>query len=220
MAKTLRLTFESTIMPCLPPKLTALILLAAALPAYGQSRVYCPTAPEERDRRCARVSTQIARDREQIAFADTQLRNPDIILARVEMQPQESLADYRARVERQQGVATPESNTWLPVVGRYFNPTQQRMYVALKRADFWRYIWESLAFDPDLARADFKRRERRSRREKAFQLEAPESAINRLQYSLETQLAFQRECCALPKAPPPPPAVGFEPRPSPGSGSP
>ncbi len=202
-------------MPSLPPKLTALILLAAALPVYGQSLVYCPTVPEERSRRCARVDAQIARDRDRIAIAEDQLRDPEIILAQVEMHPEESLADYRARVESQQGVATPESNTWLPVQGRYYNAAQQRIYVALKRTDYWRYIWEGLAFDPDLAHADFNRREQLSRREKAFQLENPESTINRLQYSLETQLAFQRECCPRPDAPPPLPSLGVERPPSP-----
>ncbi len=209
-------------MPILLPKLTALILLAAALPVYGQSLVYCPTAPEERSRRCARVEAQIARDQAQISFTDAQLRNPEIILAQVEMRPEESLADYRARIESQQGVATPESNTWLPIQGRYYNPARQRMYVALNRTDYWRYLWEALAFDPELAQADFKRREQLSRDEKIFQLEDPESAINRLQYSLETQLVFQRECCPAPNAQAPRPPVGsgqplsplVEPRPS------
>ncbi|MDJ0723155.1 MAG: hypothetical protein QNJ04_16070 [Desulfobacterales bacterium] len=199
----------------IPLKLTALILLATVLPVYGQSMVYCPTAPEERRQRCARVNAQIDRDREQIAFTESQLRDPEIVLARVEMHPEESLADYRARVEKQQGAATPGSNTWLPVQGHYYNPVQQRMYVALKRTDYWRYIWESLAFDPELAQADFQRRERRSRREKTFQLEDPESAINRLQYSLETQLAFQRECCTVSEPPSPMPSDGAVQRPAP-----
>ncbi len=186
------------IMPSLLPKLTALILLATALPVYGQALVYCPTAPDERRRRCARVEAQIARDRDRIAFTETQLRDPEIILARVEMQPEESLADYRTRVENQQGVATPESNTWLPIQGRYYDPAQQQMYVALKRTDYWRYIWESLAFDPELAQADFARREQISRDAKGYQLEDPESTINRWHYSLETRLAFQRECCSMP----------------------
>ncbi len=176
--------------------LTGLILLATSLPAYGQPLVYCPTAPEERSRRCARVSAQIAQDQEQIASTEALLRDPEIILARVESGPEETLADYRARVERQQGVATPQSNTWLLVRGHYYNPTEQRMYVALARASYWHYIWEGLAFDPELAEADFKRREGDSRREKAFQLENPDSAMNRMRYALETLLAFQRECCA------------------------
>ncbi len=198
----------------IPPQLTALILLAAALPVYGQSLVYCPTAPEERSQRCARVNAQIDRDREQIAFAEAQLRDPEIVLARVEMQSDESLADYRARVESQQGAATPGSNTWLPVQGHYYNPVQQQMYVALKRADYWRYIWESLAFDPELAQADFQRREMHSRREKTFQLENPESTINRLYYSLETQLAFQRECCTVSAPPDPTSSDSFGQRPA------
>ena len=202
-------------MPSLLPKLTALILLAAAMPVCGQSLIYCPTAPEERSRRCARIDAQITRDQDRIALVEAQLRDPETILAQVEMQPEESLADYRARVESQQGVATPESNTWLPVQGRYYNPARQRIYVALKRSDYWRYIWEGLAFDPELAQADFNRREQLSRREKAFQLEDPESAINRLRYSLETQLAFQRECCPRPDVPAPLPPFGSEQPPSP-----
>jgi hypothetical protein len=175
--------------------LAGLLLLATTLPAYGQSLVYCPTAPEERSRRCARVGDQIVQGQKQIEAAEAQLRNPAIILARVEKAPEESLADYRARVRLQKGVATPQSNTWHPVQGHYYNPAQQRMYVAMGREAYWQYLWEGLSFDPELATATFKRRERRSRSEKAFQLENPDSVTNQSRYALETLLAFQRECC-------------------------
>lgn len=176
--------------------LTGLILLATTVAAYGQPLVYCPTAPEERSRRCARVSDEIADNQRQIESVENQLRDPAIILARVEKPPEESLANYRARVKLQQGVATPQSNTWLPVQGHYYNPLKQQMYVALAREAYWHYLWEGLTVDPELAEATFKRREQASRREKTFQLENPESATNQRRYKLETLLAFQRECCA------------------------
>ncbi len=189
--------------------LTAAILWATIASAYGQSLVYCPTAPEERHRRCSRVSAQIEQQQGQIATTENQLRNPDIILARVEMDPEESVADYRARVTLQKGVATPQSNTWLPVQGHYYNSSQQFMYVALSRSAYWHYIWESLSFDPELAQATFLRRAQRSRLEKAYQLEDPDSAINRMRYTLETLSAFQRECCSTPGPEEAP--LGFDP---------
>ena len=177
------------------PCLIGLILLAAALPAGGQSLVYCPTAPEERNRRCARVSEEIEQTQHQIELAETQLQDPEIVLAAVQKTLAEALADYRARVQAQQGVATPETNSWLPVRGHYYNVAQGQMYVALARQDYWHYIWEGLAFDPDLAAATFNRREQGSRTEKAYQLDNPDSAINQQRYHLETLLAFERECC-------------------------
>ena len=173
-----------------------LLLLAKTAPVCGQSLIYCPTAPEELSRRCSRVGDQIARDQGQIDAIETQLRNPAIILVRVEIGPEESLTDYRTRVALQQGVATPQSNTWLTVRGHFYNPVQQRMYVALSREDYWHYIWEGVAFDPDLAEAALRQREGQSRTEKAYHLENPDSGINQLRYTLETLLAFERECCS------------------------
>jgi hypothetical protein len=178
--------------------LTGLLLLATSVRAYGQSRVACPIAPEERSQRCAHVSEEIATHQRAIESAEHQLRNPAIILARVEKLPDESVADYRNRVRRQQGVATPQSNIWLPVQGHYYNPDQRQMYVALEREAYWHYLWEGLASDPELAEATFKRREQQSRSEKSFQLENPDSAANRQRYRLESLLAFQRECCNAP----------------------
>jgi hypothetical protein len=175
--------------------LTWLLLQGTTLTAYGQTQVSCPNAPEERSQRCARVSEEIAMHQREIESSENQLRNPAIILARVEKMPNESLADYRNRVRLQQGVATPQSNTWLPVQGHYYNPIQQQMYVALAREAYWHYLWEGLAFDPGLAEATFKRREQHSRSEKTFQLENPDSAANRKRYRLESLLAFQRACC-------------------------
>ena len=172
-----------------------LLLLAKTAPVCGQSLIYCPTAPEELSRRCSRVGDQIARDQGQIDAIETQLRNPAIILVRVEIGPEESLTDYRTRVALQQGVATPQSNTWLTVRGHFYNPVQQQMYVAMLRQDYWHYIWEGVAFDPDLAEAALRQREQYSRTEKAFQLENPDSGVNQMRYSLETSLAFERECC-------------------------
>ncbi len=180
--------------------LFGLLLLTTTAPAYGQSLIYCPTAPEERSRRCSRVGEQIARNQAQIDAIENQLRNPDILLVRVEVGPEESLMDYRTRVALQKGVATPQSNTWLTVRGHFYNPIRQQMHVALAREDYWHYVWEGVASDPDLAEAAFRQRERYSRTEKAFQLENPDSAFNQLRYTLETLLAFERECCSSPNA--------------------
>lgn len=178
--------------------LTLLLLLATTFTAYGQSQVSCPNAPEERSQRCARISEEIAAHQHEIESAENQLRNPAIILARVEKRGDESLADYRNRVRLQQGLATPRSNTWLTLQGHYYNPLQRQMYVALAREAYWHYLWEGLAFDPELAKATFKRREQDSRIEKTFQLQNPDSAANRKRYRLESLLAFQRECCNVP----------------------
>ncbi|MDJ0810595.1 MAG: hypothetical protein QNJ01_10875 [Desulfobacterales bacterium] len=180
--------------------LVGLLLLATSAPAYGQSLIYCPTAPEERSKRCSRVGEQIAQDQRRIDAIENQLRNPGILLVRVEVGPEESQMDYRTRVALQKGVATSQSNTWLTVLGHFYNPIQQRMYVALARENYWHYVWEGVDFDPELAEAAFRQRERFSRTEKAFQLENPDSVVNQLRYSLETLLAFERECCSSPNA--------------------
>ena len=195
-----RLLSESSPMRRTIPCLIGIILLATVYPVGGQSLVYCPTAPEERTRRCARVSDEIEQSQHQIEFTESQLQDPEIVLAVVEKKPEEALMDYRARVEGRQGVATPETNSWLPVRGHYYNAAQGQMYVALARQDYWHYIWEGLSFDPELAEATFKRREQRSRIEKAYQMDSPDSVINQQRYRLETLLAFKRECC--PEAPP------------------
>ena len=190
--------------------LTVLFLLATASAVYGQSQIYCPNTPQERNQRCTRVSTAIDEHQRAIESAEDQLRNPAVILARVEKMPDESLADYRNRVRRQQGVATPQSNSWLPVQGHYYNPARRQMYVALAREAYWHYLWEGLAFDPELAHATFKRREQHSRREKAFQLENPDSATNQRRYRIKGLLAFQRECCAAADAQVTMPSVGSD----------
>lgn len=190
--------------------LTAIFVLAAAFSAYGQSSVYCPRAPEERNLRCARVNTEIAQIQPAIESVENQLRNPEIILAHVEKMPSESPTDYRHRVRRQQGVATPQSNTWLPVQGHYYNPAQRQMYVALAREAYWQYLWEGLSFDLELAQAEFKRREQQSWLEKRFQLENPDSAANQQRYRLESLLAFQRECCTVADTPAAMPSTAVE----------
>ena len=208
--------------------LTGLVLLAAAASVHGQSLVYCPTAPEERHRQCARVGAEIAQSEQQIESAETQLQDPEIVLAAVEINPEETQTEYRARVRLQQGVATPETNSWLPVHGHYYNAARGRMYVALLRQDYWHYLWERLSFDPDLAETTFRRRERRSRIEKAYQMDNPDSRINQQRYRLETLMAFERECCpteapdntGLPVAPRFPEAQVTEERPSPGNPAP
>ena len=175
--------------------LTGFFLLTTNFSAYGQSKLNCPKAPDERQLRCARVSAEIADSQREIERDEDQLRNPTVILARVEKRPDEPVADYRARVRRQQGVATPRSNTWHPVQGHYYNASQRQMFVALARDAYWHYLWEGLAFDPQLAKATFRQREQLSRSEKSFQLQSPDSAANQRRYRLESLLAFQRECC-------------------------
>ena len=119
------------------------LLVSLAVPLNAQEWIYCPAAPEELGRQCGQAATTIHENLERIATVGDQMRNPDIILAKVDRKPDESLVLYQITCQQQQGVATPATNRWLPVLGRYYDPDRQIMYVALDRQAYWQYIWEA-----------------------------------------------------------------------------
>lgn len=175
--------------------LIATLLLLLAFTASAQELVFCPVTAAELGRRCARSADEIQSLAMRIADADGRLRNPDIVLARVERQPGESVESYRLRVAAQDGVPTPKSNAWLPLQGHFFNPESQTCFVAMLRRDYWRYIWESLGQDLDLAQRTFAARESLSEREKQQQRANSAWGIGRWEADLAHLNQFRLQCC-------------------------
>jgi hypothetical protein len=177
------------------------LIAASTLPVCAQEWIYCPAAPEELVRQCRQTENAIRRNQELIATVGDQMRNPEIILARVERRPGESVTLYQARVKQQQGVATSASNRWLPIRGRYFDPDREIMYVALDRQAYWQYIWEALASDGDLARRTFADRERLSRQFKEARFLGPDGQLMQWQREIDAAQHFRQQCCrTLPAA--------------------
>jgi hypothetical protein len=173
---------------------------AAAAPLCAQEWIYCPAAPEELERQCRQAETSLHDNQEQLAVVGGQMQNPDIILAKVDRRPNESVIRYKRRVMQQQGVATPASNLWLPVRGRYYDPDQQIMYVALDRRGYWRYVWETLAPDENFARRTFLARERISQQFKQTRFNGPGGMLAQWRQAAEAAERFRQQCCPLPPA--------------------
>jgi len=171
------------------------LLVSLAVPLNAQEWIYCPAASEELGRQCGQAATTIHENLERIATVGDQMRNPDIILAKVDRKPDESLVLYQTRVKQQQGVATPATNRWLPVLGRYYNPDRQIMYVALDRQAYWQYIWEALAPDENFARRTFMARERNSQQFKQARFSGPGGKLAQWQQEVENARRFQQQCC-------------------------
>jgi hypothetical protein len=197
---------------------TWIIILVAmsAVPLSAQEWVYCPAAPEELERQCGQTENTIRRNRDLISTVGDQMRNPEIILAKVNRPSGESVMLYQARVKQQQGVATPASNRWLPIRGRYYDPDQQIIYVAVDRPAYWQYIWETLAPDEDLARRTFTDRERLSQQFKQTRFTGPDGKLAQWQQEIETAQRFRQQCCsalAIPEVSSEMGLSGKEPRP-------
>jgi len=173
----------------------AALLVVSAAPLHAQEWIYCPAAPQELERQCRQTADVIRRNQDLLAAVGDQMNNPEIVLAKVDRRPEESLTLYQARVKQQEGVATPGSNRWLPVRGRYFDPDRQIMYVALDRQDYWQYVWEALAPDEDLARRTFLAREQLSRQVKQVRFTGPGGKLDQWQQEMEAARRFRQECC-------------------------
>lgn len=174
--------------------LAALLLMPAA-PLAAQEWIYCPAAPQELERQCRQTAEVMRRNQDLLAAVGEQMHNPEIILAMVQRRPEESVSLYQARVKQQQGVATPVSNRWLPVRGRYYDPDRQIMYVALERQDYWQYVWEALAPQEDLARRTFTAREQLSRQFKQTRFTGPGGQLDLWRQEMETAQRFRQACC-------------------------
>jgi hypothetical protein len=173
----------------------AVLLLLSAAPLAAQEWIYCPAAPQELERQCRQTSDVIQRNQALLATVGEQMRDPDIILARVDRRPDESVPHYLTRVKQQQGVATAASNRWLPVQGRYYDPDHQIMYVALDRNGYWLYVWEALDPDEGLARRTFTARERLSQQFKQTRFTGPGGRLAQWQQEMETARRFRETCC-------------------------
>jgi hypothetical protein len=186
-------------MPAMPPWIRIwmmTLLVSLAVPLNAQEWIYCPAAPEELERQCGQAATTIRDNLERMSAVGEQIRDPNIILAKVDRRPDESVILYKLRVQQQQGVATPGSNRWLPVLGRYFDPDRQIMYVALNRQDYWQYVWEALSPDEDFARRTFSSRERVSQQFKQTRFSGPGGELAQWQQEVENAQRFRQQCCA------------------------
>jgi hypothetical protein len=187
-------------MPAMPPWIRIwmmTLLVSLAVPLNAQEWIYCPAAPEELERQCGQTERTIRDNLERISTIGNQMRNPDIILAQVYRKPDESLRLYQTRVEQQRGVATPATNRWLPVLGRYYDPDHQIIYVALDRQAYWQYVWEALSPDEDFARRTFMARERISRQFKQTRFSGPGGKLDQWQQEVENARRFQQQCCQM-----------------------
>ena len=162
----------------------------------AQEWIYCPAAPEELERRCRQSQETIRLNQTRLTAVANQMNDTDIILAKVYRKPDESVIHYKMRVRQQHGVATPETNRWLPVRGRYYDPDRQVMYVALDRQAYWQYIWETLAPDEALARRTFKTRELISRQFKERYFTGPNGKLVEWQQAIGAAERFRQQCCA------------------------
>ena len=171
------------------------LFVTVAIPLQAQEWIYCPAAPEELERQCDNTRKTIRDTEKQLATIGDQIRNPDIILARVDRRPEESVILYKARSLQQQGVATPETNKWLPVLGHYYDSDHQIMYIALDRQGYWQYVWEALSPDEDFARSTFISRERISQQFKQTRFTGPGGKLAQWQQAVEIARRFQQQCC-------------------------
>jgi hypothetical protein len=182
----------------------AVLLIMSAVPLQAQEWIYCPAAPQELERQCRQTEAAIRHDQALLSTVGEQMYDPAIILAKVDRRPDESVTHYQARVKQQQGVATPASNRWLPVRGRYYDPDRQIMFVALDREDYWQYVWEALEPDEDLARRTFTARERLSQRFKQTRFTGPGGKLAQWQQEMESARRFREACCVQPPITPSP----------------
>ena len=189
------------------------LIVAVAVPLDAQEWIYCPAAAEELERQCRQTEHTIRINQERLANIGAQMQDPEIILAKVDRKPDETVIHYRTRVKQQQGVATPTTNRWLPVLGRYYDPDRQIIYVALNRRDYWQYVWESLTPDEDFARRTFARRERISRQFKQTYFTGPGGRLGQWQQAMENARQFRRQCCHFQPPPPETPPGVSPPRP-------
>jgi len=171
------------------------LFITVAFPLNAQEWIYCPAAPEELERQCGQAEKTIQDTLEQLSTVGEQIRNPEIILAKVDRKPDESVLLYKTRAQQQQGVATPATNRWLPIRGRYYDSDHQIMYVALDRQDYWQYIWETLSPDEDFARRTFMSRERVSQQFKQTRFTGPGGKLAQWQQAVENARRFQQQCC-------------------------
>jgi hypothetical protein len=187
-----------------------------SLPLKAQEWIYCPAAPAELAGQCSQSQLTIRQTQDLMDAVSDQMHSPEIILAKVERRHDESLGQYQARVKQQQGVASPSSNHWLPIRGRYFDPDREIMYVALDRQDYWHYIWEALEPDEDLARRTFTARERNSDQFKQARFTGPGGKLVQWQQEIEAAKKFYQQCCqtvVLPESPTEPELPGNARRP-------
>lgn len=180
--------------------IAALLLALTVFPVSAQGLsprefIYCPASEPERARQCRQAEDTLRRNQDLLATVGDQMQDPGILLVRVERAAGESLDHYRARVQHQRGVATADTNRWLPVRGHYFDPQRQVFYVALERQAYWQYVWEKLAPDQDLARRTFLVRENESRRYKKTRFTGPGGQLAQWQQEIESVRRFQESCC-------------------------
>jgi hypothetical protein len=210
----MRILFSCTA-PWLPRLLLA-ALAAALLTGWGPSAARgaepAPCLPEDADRpaRCQAARDELARLRHRLATVEALVQDPETLLVRVEPEPGEGLLQLQRRTERQGGVRTLLTNTFLPIGELFADPQDGTLFVTLSRRQLWQYVGEALGYDSPEALQVFGRREDLSRREKRDRFLAPGGELDRLRSDVGRQAALAAECCGAlpPEAPATPPPVG------------
>jgi hypothetical protein len=173
----------------------ALLLTLPAAPIPAAEPAPCPPESTARLHRCQAEALELERLGTRITATEAMVRDPEVLLVKVEPEPAEDSLHFQHRVARQGGVRTLETNTFLPIIERYPNPDTGAIFVALARLDFWQYVGEALGYASVEAAQVFRRREELSNREKRGRFLAPGGELDRLRADLQQRTAFTAACC-------------------------
>lgn len=166
----------------------------------------CPVTLTEWQRRCRSAEETVGQIEGDLAQLQTVMSDPDIILVKADRISGESAVDYKIRVERKNGIRSPVSNTWLPIIEHYYIPDRGVAIVAMKRTDYWLYIGEALGFDTPEARSAFRSQEALGRDIRLSSFLGPQGRIAGMQANVDRLKNFLDNCCAKPPEMPPAPS--------------
>lgn len=176
------------------------VMLSGVFPPGGAlaQDPLCPTDPIEWQRRCHSAETDASRLEADIDALEAVMTNPDIVLIPADRLPNESPIDYQARIERNGGIRSPATNTWLPILGHYFIPDTGTALVAMDRSDYWRYVGEAFGFDSREAVSVFNNQEAAGLKIRLSRFLGPQGRIAGLKRDHSRILDFVGRCCATP----------------------
>lgn len=181
----------------------ALLAMTAAgilwsLPAAAQMPIACPATATEWQQRCRTTEADAARIQAELGALEAVMTDPNIILVKADRIAGEGSLTYKARVERNAGVRSPVTDTWLPILGHYYLPDIDTALVAMVRTDYWRYIGEALGFDTPEARAAFQSQEALGLKIRQSRFLGPGGRIEAMRSEWERLQDFVERCCGEP----------------------
>lgn len=178
--------------------LTGFQLLLLPPPPIRAQELQCPVTVKEWQRRCRSAEETVARMEDELVRLQTVMSDPDIILVKADRISGESAVDYKIRVERKNGVRSPASNTWLPIIEHYYLPDRGMAIVAMKRTDYWLYVGEALGFDTPEALNAFRSQETLGLDIRLSSFLGPQGRIAGMQADIDRLKRFLDNCCTKP----------------------